>query len=565
MLQRLKEIHFEIKSFHHRTTQGATETRWTVSAQVDSSTSYYENDVGWGFKRVDSYVLTTASKKGKAKAPVVQKWMVVKALIQETKVVPETFRDWLLEQRMITKGPAVLMAVPDVAIAAPIANQKDSGLFYNSLPLEEPKCDLPVSIHGRFAVSQDRRSLRTDGPGGEWNKLLAKEYLPKLYFIFLERLIPNLNDVNFDLFWPESLEADNQISASLPRLFWELLPSNPRKVVPHTTKTHVPISFAIFDIRLDAQRRDPIRSIIERGRPSHSIIDNSSILYKMLIPRSPQAETGPKLMYLTPALVLNLLREDSINKVLTSIIDDDLKSILSFALGNMPWSIKTLEGCYAFRLSDGTVPKIVQNPTSRQSTVKTVFIVDRMGYDLFNALNPSLVRPAFIEITDHLKLDSSMNVGNLDSDTIGLLVKHKIGTQRMKEFNPNDNGWVAAAYNYITSRNLWVDFYRTLPILPLSNKQNTYVAMDFWREPSLLPPINDDNVRRIVNQFDEIHVRADLKLENSRKQAIPSSEGQFLDYLYHKVKGRWIELDEMFRSKDLTSDGHRQVQPFISS
>ena len=158
-----------------------------------------------------------------------------------------------------------------------------------------------------------------------------------------------------------------------------------------------------------------------------------------------------------------------------------------------------------------------------------------------------------------------MNVSNLDSDTIGLLVKHKIGTQQVKEFNPNDNRWVAAVYNYITSRNLWVEFYRTLPILPLSNKQNTYVAMDFWREPSLLPPINDDNVRRIVNQFDEIHVRADLKLENARKQAISSSEDRFLDYLYNEVKGRWIELDEMFRSKDLTSDAHRQVQPFISS
>ena len=331
--------------------------------------------------------------------------MVVKALIQETTVVPETFRDWLVEQRLITKGPAVLTAVPDVAIAAPIANQKDSGLFYNSLPLEEPKCGLPVSIHSRFAVSQDRRSLRTDGPGGEWNKLLAKEYLPKLYFIFLERLIPNLNDVNFDLFWPESLEADNQISASLPRLFWELLPSNPRKVVPHTTKTHVPISLSlslIFDVH--AQRPDPIRSFVERGRPSHSIIDNSSILYKMLIPKSPPAETGPKFNYLTPALVLNLLREDSIIEVLPSIIDNDLKSILSFALGKTPWSIKTLEGCYAFRLSDGTVPKIVQNPTSRQSTVKTLFIVDRIGYDLFNALNPSLVRPAFIEITDSLKV-----------------------------------------------------------------------------------------------------------------------------------------------------------------
>jgi hypothetical protein len=565
MLQRLKEIHFEIKSFQNRTTQGTTRTRWTVSSLVDSSTSYSENDAGSDFKRVDSYVLTTIAKKGKEKTPVTQKWVVVKALIQETSVLPETLRDWLMEQRLISKGPANVTSVPDVAISAPISNQKDWGLFYNSLPLEDPKCGLPVSIHSRFAVSQDRRSLRTDGNGGDWNKLLAKQCLPKLYFIFLERLIPNLNNINFNLFCPESVGADNEISASLRRSFWEMLPSSSRKLVPHPIKTQVPISLAIFDIRKGTRRPDPVRLFVERGRPSHCVVDSSSALYRMLIPKSTPIEVRPTFNYLTPTLVLNMLREDSVSQILPSVNDDDLKTILSFALGEWPWSTKTLEGCYAFRLSDGTIPKIVQNPTSRKSAqVKTLFVVDRVGYDLFKTLCPSLVRPAFIEITDHLNLDSSTNIRNLDNDTIGLLVKGRIGKHGLKHFIPEEAKWVTAVYNYITSRNVWVDFYKTLPILPLSNKQNIFVAMDFWKEPSLLPPIGEDSVRRIVNQFDDILVRADVKLEAARKEAISSSADRFLDYLHNLVKGRWLELDHMFRSKGLTSDSHRQVQYFIS-
>lgn len=563
MLQRLKEIHFEIKSFQSRTSHGATKTKWTVSSMVDSATSYYENDIGWGFKRVDSHVLTMVAKKDKEKDPLTQKWMVVKALIQETSIAPDTFRDWLVEQRLITKGPVVRTAVPDIAIAAPIANQKDSGFFYNSLPLEEPKCGLPVSLHSRFAVSQDRRSLRTDGYGGEWNKLLAKQCLPKLYCIFLERLIPNLNNVNFNLYWPVSVETANEISAALQESFWDKLPSTTRKVVPHPINTHVSISHAIFDIRTGNPGSDPIRLFVERGKPSHCIVDNSSVMHRMLIPKSQPTETQPAFNYLTPTLVLNLLREDSISKILPLFDDNGLKSILSFALGGAQWSTKTLEGCYAFRLSNRTVPKI-QNPTSRQSTpVKIIFVVDEVGYGLFNSLNPSLIRPAFIEITNRLKLDPSMNVRALDSNTIGLLVKNTIGAQRLKAFSPTESLWVAAVYKYITSQKLWADVYRTLPILPISNKQNTFVSMDYWKQPLLLPPIDDDTLRRIVNQFDDIHIRADMRLECARAETISSSASRFLSYLHNLVKERWTELDQIFRSKNLVSDSNRQVQIFI--
>lgn len=313
--------------------------------------------------------------------------MVVKAWIQEQNVVPGSLREWLVDQRLITNGTAALVTVPDIAMATPIIDKQNSGLFYNSLPLTEPKSRLPVSIHGRFAVSQDRRSLRTNGLGGNWNKTLARDYLPRLYFVFLENLKPNLQNVNFDVFWPESPVADNEISSFLRNSFWNLVPSSPQKIVRHPTNINVPFSLAIFDTRNGVESTDPIRALVKTRKPSH---DKSIALYRVLMPDNGDYPTQG-FNYLTPTLVLNLLREDSVVNDLNSINDDDLNSILIFALGEQPRSTEILEGCYLFRLSDGTIPKVDRNRLPHQAP-RTLFFVDAPGYNLFKIRHPSLIQ-----------------------------------------------------------------------------------------------------------------------------------------------------------------------------
>lgn len=155
-----------------------------------------------------------------------------------------------------------------------------------------------------------------------------------------------------------------------------------------------------------------------------------------------------------------------------------------------------------------------------------------------------------------------MNIAILNNESIGSLVKEQIGTQDMRVFNATDSVWVTAVYNYITSRNHWTDSYQELPILPLSNLQNTFVAMHFWKKTTLLPPVEDNRIQSMLKVFDSIYIRADLKLENARQKEIPLSTDRFLDYLHDVVNGNFNELDQMLRRKELTSDSHRQVLSF---
>ena len=201
MLKNICSIDFQVKMFRvaGKVMHQNTEKKWKVSSVVDGKK--VESDDGNKFKQIESYTMNITIERGPFVKP--EKWMVVTALIRDD-VLPQKLRQFALDERHITTDRLDIV-VPDVAIAAPINYENASTLFYNSLPLET-KCGLPVNLHGRFAISPDRRSIRTDNTGGQWNTFLASSCLSQLYFVFLEHLaLSHYSVINYYSFWPSSL------------------------------------------------------------------------------------------------------------------------------------------------------------------------------------------------------------------------------------------------------------------------------------------------------------------------------------------------------------------------
>ena len=230
MLKNVKSIDFQLKksTLVSRNNQNL-ELRWRVSSRIDPVQVYYEYDDGEQFRQIESYTMnvTTKNKRWNQEHG---NWLVVKAVIRDEGVLPSPLRKFAAEERLIATAGSVTRSVPDVAVAAPLNGENHSSLFYNSLPLDL-QCALPVSFHGRFAISPDRRSLRRDDKGGEWNRFLAEGCLSKIYFIFLERLrIVHGQAVRYYDFWPPSSGEAQDETGFIQSAFWDQIRHSSRKI-----------------------------------------------------------------------------------------------------------------------------------------------------------------------------------------------------------------------------------------------------------------------------------------------------------------------------------------------
>ena len=83
--------------------------------------------------------------------------------------------------------------------------------------------NLPISFHGSFAITGDRRNIALD-PAAEnsaWNLWLLEECLPALYLKIVQFLSPRLGQDVFK-FWPAKNQS-NSLSGHLAKAFWRRL------------------------------------------------------------------------------------------------------------------------------------------------------------------------------------------------------------------------------------------------------------------------------------------------------------------------------------------------------
>lgn len=257
-------------------------------------------------------------------------------------------------------------------------------MFYNSLPLQAP-CGLPVNLHGRFVVTPDRRSLRLDSKGGEWNNFLAVSCFPPLYSFFLESLFSVVTDADdYYSYWPVASLLENEISRSLQSAFWTQLIQCPRKLFGNTAH-RVPLSHAIFDDRKLSQhpaQRDPVLLLVKYCLPSHVVVVSSGVIeaLRSLQTANPNQQPKEALNFLDAAYLRSLIQWPEgecfmRNRFLFS--DKGLRTVLEFAKADSP--IEILEGCWILRLGNGHF----DNVQIIQDKAKVYYLVDKEGFELF--------------------------------------------------------------------------------------------------------------------------------------------------------------------------------------
>jgi len=220
--------------------------------------------------------------------------------------------------------------------------------------------------------------------------------------------------------------------------------------------------------------------------------------------------------------------------------------------------MEDLEGCYVLRLADGSFAKVADITEDHRS----FYVVDNDGFDLFKQIGARcLISPTALdmEIMNRLQLVSNFNVRRLDGPAIGQLLRTVIPRRNIKTFPESNSQWLTAVYQYVISKSLECDFYQYLPMLPLSNKPNVFVSMKFWNNKRLLPPIEDLNTRRIIDQFPDLFVLASLEFEPMRKLASATSAQRFMDYLYSLVKNDMTQLERKFHDKGIFTHSDIQV------
>ncbi|RIA90183.1 hypothetical protein C1645_164871 [Glomus cerebriforme] len=152
-----------------------------------------------------SYVASFIRQKGNS-GEINSKWLILNYLddlLETEKYFQNNFNRSIRDYKFI----------PNVGLAVPLNDLDVTGRLFCFLPLP---IDMPflVSVHGYFAVSNNRRSLWSSADNEdlavgalarlrvEWNKYLFEKVLPKAWVKFLCELRSNLRSDNLYKFWP---------------------------------------------------------------------------------------------------------------------------------------------------------------------------------------------------------------------------------------------------------------------------------------------------------------------------------------------------------------------------
>lgn len=534
MLRNIRIIECQRKTFNYtalgRSPYQKSESAWSVSAQLDRSDVLTEPG---HFKSMEGHTLkiTALNRDGR---PKLKRTVVVKAVLNESNV-PQALRQFVKDERLFTKNP--VSSVPHVAMAASITGESKT-LFYNSLPLDS-ECGLPVNVHGRFAVSPDRRSLRTDSSGGEWNKFLAQDILPQLYFAFLEYLIlTHRTSIDPYRLWPPAV-VTNDITSGTVSAFWNNIRLSPRRIFTDTTKNEsaLPISQAVFDRREQrSPRTEYLLSLIRRMQPvvvyvHEPAVTKSLFASERVIPRS-----APNLQCFEPEYVRELLRQHASESEMQKFgfKDSDLKALLDFIL--VDDDVSGLIECRILRLQDGKLWKIRDGvgcclPFGQTTGVR--YVIDREGFELFKHISSGcFIVPTVLSlaVASRLTLTPTCNVQIFDGRHVDGLLQGRAGL--LETYGDGQSDWLASVYKYVCWRDLTLSRFETHPMIPTS-RRNTFVSINAWNKLRVMPPLDfeDGVMRRICHRLPDVHVLLNLNYRPLRQIANVDGRTQLLECL----------------------------------
>jgi hypothetical protein len=525
---------------------------WKVSSQIAVESLYQEQDDGKQFQQIESYTLTIKTETRNTSESA--EWLVSKAFIRDISVLPSDLRKFAIEERLMATNRTD-RSVPDIAIAAPLSGERVGSLFYNSLPLDM-KCELPANFHARFAISPDRRTIRTDSKGGEWNKFLAEKCLSRIYFIFLERLAM-LPVVGYYAFWPPTRsEAHTDETGYIQSAFWDQIRGSSRRIFVDSVQLGLPvgISQTIFDRRTATPSDHPaLSSLVKRLQPSHVVVSHSTVLQGIFDPVVEQNNSS--VTTLDPELVRRLLQKHSrkVDMAKLTFKDAELRILLKFIM--VTGAMNELEGCRILPLDNGKLAKITHSLTICLANRKYRYITDKDGFRLFKDIGQGcIISPAVLSGNESivLKISPFYSVQHLEGSVIDRLLKVKSFPANIHTFPQPDSKWVTDVYKFVTLRKFSVNSYETLPMVPLT-REHTFVSINAWNTLRIMPPIDDPDLLKICDLLPEFYVLADLALQTMAAQVKVTDKERFLECLHRFIDGDGPSLEKSLR-KTLTLD-----------
>ena len=539
---------------------------WSVCSSVSPSNGYHENVDSSPFQRVEFSEMSISTKRVSVARRVT--WVVCKGWIGVDSIVPNHLRNFAVEENLISSGPGIKQIIPDIAIAAKLSNTSaGQHNYYNSLPVQE-ETRLPVSCHSRFAVTPDRRSLRREDKGGDWNRFLANACFPNLYFFLLEKLAQNRKaESNYYGYWPSPSSLDHEISECLRTAFWRQITASSRSLFL-SDKLRTAISSTIFDVRtpIATRQSDPVLALVQSLRPQHVIVTAPNVLQGLLQLRSSSNEHADgRIALLNSSYIRDLLREDLTESIITTkFTATELKSILNFAKGTD--SFETLCNCWALRLDDGRTARLQTRNKDQSHISEVYYTIDTVGYSLLKGIIPgSLVNPFAFGI-DISKLKSLFNIQLLDGPAIDLFLEEKLKAELIKTFTTEEGGWLSRLSHYISSKGFVVHFYDQRPTLPLSNIPNTFISLEACDRLPVMPPLDGTHLLNIAKRLPDLHVLAN---EACRYKPLADKvlrtwdiDERFLECLYRMVNGNCLELRSVL--KERLSGLELTVQPTMN-
>lgn len=485
LLRNLKQIEFHVgsrgikKQCAPSSLDRGFHIRWIVADESDTDWVLDVSEDDIPLEDINSRNVCVRSERHRpAKSVEKDSWLVVTAFLSD-KSLQLGGRSQNTAIREVSVPARTINSIPDLGMAAQLSTTSNGILeecsYYSSLPLPAPT-GLPVHCHGNFATSSDRRSVRIDGEGGEWNRSLADFCLPHLYFALLERLCVR-SQPHYYSYWPPADPAQNVITQRLQLSFWRKVRDSSRQLILSDDSISAPINRTIFGVRpLISLPKSPVIRAVRLLRSSHVVVYRPG-LNAGLFRQSDGEQNSDNLngiQVLNSSFVRELLREQSAKNVLNSFDDASLKEILDFVMEND--SIERLIGCYIWRVASGEILKIA--PIGEAES-KLAYIVDEEGYRLFSKMCPDvLVRPQIMrrEILEKWDIGEGFTIRRLDGSFIDKFMGKRLRPLHIDTLQSPWKNFLSNVWNYVSTKKLTITFHETLPSLALSNGESKFVS-----------------------------------------------------------------------------------------
>ena len=380
----------------------------------------------------------------------------------------------------------------------------DSGKLFCFLPTPE-HTDLPVNIHGYFALTNDRRqikwpSLDSKDTDSNWNKLLVEQLGVSAYVIFYNILVHLIRQENPEYYQYRMLGGENLKKQSLILVNQGLeILANQKIVYCYVIKRWIQIGEGIYQPSGYTNSQKEIRDLLEVLREPLVLLSTSTLA---VFSRVRSLREAIQRNTISPVIIRRLLRKHSNDTQLTEFFAADITGytsvILAYAVSNLSLDcnvVRELEGIPLLQLANRDIVKFAD------SSHKFYLYDDKFNLiKLFPGLEHLFVDPDIPQETYSLLFSFSKlpsceinlrDISDIKTDLTLLkqlfqlsITSHFGNSNSPLDWNPNHSAfncdWVKLIWSLIGSDSSLATSLRELPLLPryqLSSHTNQLLSV----------------------------------------------------------------------------------------